>query len=300
MPAPADNPSLRCVIWHPPGVPLPADLLNSLSRRVRRMAVCADPYSAMAEVCAGERNSETARPNPGAAPGDVLLLVEPELLPDLPELLVEIRTFAPSVACWKFQQRANPRLSAVVESDVTTWMARGAAADAGVDRSLNASRTTSNQQRDLSSTSSPLTPARTNTPRRAPAANPAALNKPGVPQRPPALRLTSQTDSSAAPMHETARPRTPEVVVRPPPPIRAKPSLILRGEPLPERPPATQQPASLEGTPPKSSTTPRPMLTAEELRMLLGEDPIDGAGPKAANGRHPPSGKPGDGKGGGP
>lgn len=297
MPAPADNPSLRCVIWHPPGVPLPADLLNSLSRRIRRLTLCADAYSAMAEICAGGHDRREGRARAPESPplpapgGAVLVLVEPDLLPDLPDLLTEIRTFAPTAACWKFQQRANPRLSAVVESDVTTWMARGATAGAGVERSLNAARTTSNQQRDLSSTSSPLTPA--STPRRAPTSTP------------PALRLTGQTGAPGSPMplptREPALRPTPQVIVRPTPPIRAKPSLILHAGPPPERPtgtPQTHPTAKGPAEPPSPPGPMRPTLTAEELRMLLGEDPIDAAGPRPTNGRHPPGAKPDDGKGG--
>lgn len=309
MPASADNPSLRCVLWHSPGVPLPADLLNSLSRRIGHMTVCADPYTAMAEVCAGERDRRCpgamqaqtdTQPPPDPGPRTVLLLVEPDRLPDLPDLLAEIRTFAPGVLCWKFQERANPKLAAVVDSDVTAWMVRGASAAAGVRSSLSAARTTSNEQRHLSSTSSPFTPA--NSPRRAPTTSPAPT-RPAASQSPPALRLTGDEGAPSAPMSssvpKTARPRTPEVIVRPPPPIRGKPALILRGEPRPDGSPVAQPPTPAgEGNPGSASPppAPRPMLTAEELRMLLGDDPIDTAAPKSSNGRHPPGGKPDGGK----
>jgi hypothetical protein len=281
MSAAADNPGPRCVLWHPPGVQLPGDLLNSLSRRIGRMALCSDPFTVMAELCANEGTDDSTKP------ATALLLAFPERLSDLPEVLSEIRTYAPHAVCWKYDERANPRLAAVVETDVTAWLARGASAAAGAGTSQSQVTTThrSEQRNPSSVSSSPLAPAAI--PRSAPASSPAA--SPAAAMRPP-LRLTTDDEPP-----RTGRPAAPEVVVRPqperitPPSRQGPPPLTLRGE----------GPAHPDGA---SAPPPRPVLTPEEMRMLLGDDPLDltprpgglsnGHHPKPTSGRSEPGGEP--------
>lgn len=289
MPPAADNTpigpaALRCVLWHPSGAALPADLLNSLSKRIGHITVCTDAFAALAEVCVTHRDAWRSptdpAPSPGSRPSTVLLLVHPPQLGDLAETLAEIRTFAPETLCWKYDASANPKLSAVVESDVSAWMARGAgsaSAAAGVE-SLSTARTTNHgDQRALSSISSPFTPV--STPQRAPSPPAIQPNAEPAPQRPaaaaPSLRLTG-VDGHDQPLQK------PEIVVRPQPRVGG---LRLRGEP--------PQDADQSSNPPQR---PRPLLTAEEMRMLLGDDPIDGPPANQRNGHHP--GPESDGSGG--
>lgn len=266
-------PPLRCVLWHAPGAHLPGDLLTSLSRRIGHITVCTDAYAAMAEVCQLERARLAAVNDPSAAarPGTVLLLVQPSppaQLAEAGEVVTELRVYAPAALCWKYDAGANPRLSAVVESDVTAWTARGATAGAGAEAGLlSGPRTTQpSQQQPLSSgSSSPFTPAQT--PRRAPAATPSESQRAApAAAHEPRLRLAGDEDV-APPARITVRPGTPT----PARPMRPQRPLQLRGE-GPHEPPVA--PA-------------RAMLTPEEMRMLLGEEPpANGAGrPAGPEGR---------------
>ena len=116
---------MRCVICHPATAALPGELLTSLSKRMGRMTICADIYSALAECCLIQR--ERLAQGPGgeagvaAAPSAVLVLVHPRHMPDGGgvRLVEAVRQYAPSIALWCYDRGANPKLRAVVEEDVT-------------------------------------------------------------------------------------------------------------------------------------------------------------------------------------
>lgn len=261
-PAPSTRaPGLRCVLWHPAGSQLPTDLLNSLTRRIAQIAVCTDPYTALAEVCIADRalRRHTGEIPPGSGGGTVLILIHPERLGEIPEVIAEMRTHAPGALCWKFVAGANPKLSAVVESDVTSWVNResgGTSAVAGTGSLPNPARTTNrDDQQTRSSNSSPLPPAAA-----------AARRAPGV----PALRLADGEPPPTPPPVRAEEHGAPDAGGSRQSP--AAPRLTLRGEAHPD------------GNARRPALT-RPVLTAEEMRMLLGDEPVEGADQPRTNGR---------------
>lgn len=121
---------MRCVICHPATAELPGELLTSLSRRMGRMTICTDIYAALAECCLFQREASQHVSENGAAgstgkPAAVLVLVHPRHIPDAGAVrLVEAaRSYAPSVAIWRYDRSANPKLRAVVEEDVVSGFA---------------------------------------------------------------------------------------------------------------------------------------------------------------------------------
>lgn len=232
-----------------------------------------------------------------ASASTVLLMVHPTMLSDAADVVTELRTYAPGALSWKYDASANPRLSAVVESDVAKWATHtfratggGAAAAAGVDSSARThdSKLSSSSLSATHGGSSPLTPASTprptpsgpsgtpaqRAPMRQPTSPPPASPAPASPTRggvsaaasdtTPRLRLT---DTPAAAREATTRP--PEIVVRP----TATRGLHLRGQA------GDGSGASAPPPPP-----PRPTLTPEEMRMLLGEDAHDDSPDHGHNG----------------
>lgn len=105
----------RCVLWRPPHIPAPPDLLASLRRRAVAITECADPFSATAHVCRIDRE--------GRDPV-VLLLVSPAELPEAAEVLDVAARYAPHAARWWYDEDENPRLRQVLPEDVLAWTPR--------------------------------------------------------------------------------------------------------------------------------------------------------------------------------
>ncbi len=116
---------MRCVICHPATAALPGELLTSLSKRMGRMTICADIFSALAECCLIQRERADLPPGSGTGPGAVLVLVHPRHIPDGGgvRLVEAVRQYAPSISLWCYDRGANPKLRAVVEEDVTSAFA---------------------------------------------------------------------------------------------------------------------------------------------------------------------------------
>jgi hypothetical protein len=115
---------MRCVLWHAGGGELPGELLTSLSKRVGRMTICTSDYVALAESCLIERGRRLEIASGSRAPGGgVVVLVHPIQLRGVGRFMEAMQTHAPSMAVWIFDRNANPKLRAVVEDDVTAWLA---------------------------------------------------------------------------------------------------------------------------------------------------------------------------------
>lgn len=280
------------MLWHAPGAALPGELLTSLSRRIAHITVCTDSFAAMAEVCALEARRQSQQ---SVAPqGTVLLIVQPAMLSDAAEVVTELRTYAPGALAWKYDAGANPRLSAVVESDVARWATRttratggGAAAAAGVDSSARTHDSNLSSSVTVTAThgGSSLTPA--STPRPTPSGPSGAPQPPArhatsspspAPETPAHGGISASNDgprrlrlTDAPPPVREANPRGPEVTVRP----GASRGLRLRG-----------QGEGASSTPSPPSPPPRPTLTPEEMHMLLGEDLHDHDGPDHGHNGH--------------
>ncbi|HVU64417.1 MAG TPA: hypothetical protein VHC70_10600 [Phycisphaerales bacterium] len=116
---------MRCVIWHGATAELPGELLNSLSKRMLRMTVCTDAYSAVAHCALIERTRRAEIKAGSIQPlGGVLVLVQPAQLARLREAIESLHVHGPSVALWAYDRSANPKLRAVVDEDVASWTAR--------------------------------------------------------------------------------------------------------------------------------------------------------------------------------
>ncbi len=100
-----------CVLWVARGVAAPADLEHELERKGIEHELCDNAHGVMAVLCA-MRGGEEGRPV------RVVVLVEPEMLPDARELLGGLDRYASDVARWVYRRGANPSLRALVESDV--------------------------------------------------------------------------------------------------------------------------------------------------------------------------------------
>ncbi|MBX3407112.1 MAG: hypothetical protein KF869_10135 [Phycisphaeraceae bacterium] len=109
---------LLCVLLHPQEVAVPADLLASLSKRIRRVSAMSDSYIAFAEVCATARERRMFAKTPV-----VLVLVEPMQLPDAAQVVEAARRHAPNAALWWYSSAVNPRLRAVADGDTGAWAA---------------------------------------------------------------------------------------------------------------------------------------------------------------------------------
>lgn len=120
---------MRCVLWHSGsgrggGAELPGELLTSLSKRVGRMTICTSDYVALAECCLIERARRLEIASGSRAPGGgIVVLVHPLQLRGVGRFMEAMQTHAPSMAVWIFDRAANPKIRAVVEDDVTAWLA---------------------------------------------------------------------------------------------------------------------------------------------------------------------------------
>jgi len=222
-----------------------SDLLNSLTKRIGHVVFCTDAFNAMAEVCAAERERGGGRTGGasgagGGAAGTVLMLIEPASLIGAGELVMEIRLYAPATLVWKYQSSANPRLAAVVEGDVSSWASLPIRNVGMIEPS-------------------PRTPA---------GEMQASRPTPG----PTRLKLSGESDM---PQPSGPRPQSPEIVVRPQPAARSNGSGASHGSGGPShltlRGGGAASPEEGFGVPTRS----RSVLSAEELRMLLSDDPIE-------------------------
>ncbi len=100
------RPSPACVLWHAPRVRPPGALVQSLSRRGIEPTAEIGPYAAFARLLRLGKATERARP--------VLVLVEPETLPDWEGVIAAAVRFAPAAACWAFRA-GDPDSLTVVE-----------------------------------------------------------------------------------------------------------------------------------------------------------------------------------------
>lgn len=96
---PASNP-VRAVLWTLDRPDPPAELASALSRQGIAWTRATGPFDAFARVL--EAQGGEAR---------VLLLVEPESLPDWVEVLGALERFVPEVGCWGYRSSGVPRLA---------------------------------------------------------------------------------------------------------------------------------------------------------------------------------------------
>lgn len=235
----ADSPGphnrVACVLLHAPATPIPTELLAALSKRIRRISTFSDAYLALAEACALAHSSPI-----------VVVLVDPPTLPDASKLVHLLRLHIPAATTWYYSHHDGRTLRKLAPSDPIPWSASKIIAP-----SHPAPGATPAAGPRLASTLGPETPR---------------LKPGGAPAFRPAAK-------SAKPANDP-----PRVVVRPGGGIGIR-RLRLVGDDLPIKPaPPANGAAPNAGSAPESPAAepspPAPLLTEEELRMLLSdEDP---------------------------
>jgi hypothetical protein len=100
----------QCVLWCDPAGPVPPALASTLAAKGVEVVRIGGPHAALAEICLAARS--------GGARHVILLFVEPRGLPMAADVQAAAARLAPRAAFWRYEETANPRLAAVVESEV--------------------------------------------------------------------------------------------------------------------------------------------------------------------------------------
>ena len=238
-----------CVLLHAPGAAIPTELLASVSKKLPNITTFADSYTAFAEICAAAKTAD----------GAALVLVEPARLADAAELIDAMRVQAPATPIWWFTQRDGRKLARLAPGEMSPWVVAAAPTPA----TAPTAQATAAKGPRLASTEGPETP-----------------------------RLKPGGAAAFRPAAKGAKPAndSPRVVVRPGGGIGAK-RLRLVGEGEIIRPPVPATATKPLVVPETKSDgrggigggspafgadedeRPRiPLLTEEELRMLLADD----------------------------
>ena len=235
-----------CVLVHPRVSEPSAELQAALAKQKIAVRRASSPFDALAQLCTLCRGGRS-RPV-------ILLLAHPTAL-DRPELLLAAaQRYAPKAGCWVFDSTSSPRLRAATAEDAKSWTRHP------VSRLV-----AQPEGKPLQSEITFIGPGFPRTPVVPEAAKPVARVEPKAsvpPTPPPALKLAGNPGPPAE--------RAP--VVQPPQsaPAAPKPSSPITGpkfvggswdggnSPFP-------------GTTP--GTTPRQLLSDEELAMLLADPP---------------------------
>jgi hypothetical protein len=251
---PADPPfpgpeAATCVLVHPRVSEPSAELQSALAKQRIAVRRASSPFDALAQLCALARTSRS-RPV-------ILLLAHPTALdrPDL--LLAAAQRYAPKAGCWVFDSTSSPRLRAATTEDAKSWTPHP------VSRLI-----AQPEGKPLQSEITFIGPGFPRTPVVPEAAKPAARVEPKAsPAAPPAPALKLAGSASPPPTGEPAASPLPSPA---PAPAAPKPSSPITGpkfvggswdggnSPFP-------------GTTP--GTTPRQLLSDEELAMLLADPP---------------------------
>lgn len=267
------------MLWHSGGHELPGELLESLTKKVGRVVVCTEPYAALAEACMIDREyADLARAGgqPRRAGGaGVLLLLQPETLPLTEAILDAAALYAPGLQCWQYDRTANPKLRAIVLESVTT------------SPKLPSSAPLVPQTRPVSS-GLPAAAAR----------GAPGMARPAADGRMPAaglaeLKPEETRGGAASPGAGTAAAARAGLHLADAPPTvaisgpglsaHAPPSSVTThsGWPIPDQTTPRLRIAGTEAVQPAESR-PRatPLLTEDELSILLSDDPLPVAAPR--------------------
>lgn len=256
----------RCVVWRAKGSPLPRDLSNALTRPDFQVAECDNQFEAVARLCTSREESQQT----------VLLIVEPKMLPAIPEVGDVIERYAPMTTMWVFESQPQPQIRAVTPMDRAQWeKANKPTAPTPPVNPASVTRIQAPQRtgpvlktavRDIAHDAVTTT----------------RLKMPQAPQA-PQLRLAGdglQAAAPSAPPEVRVRPvaqSAPEIKVRPVQDAQPKPLKALEPQVRDQAPPTpVLSPPEGPGIQPVPSVKAGNLLTDEELEMLLAPD--DGKG----------------------
>lgn len=244
-----------CILWQPPGSDTPLALVESLRRHGAEIRSARDPYAALTLACRATRPAADAPPG-GAPPRAILiLLVDPPALPDPAGFIDAVRRYAPRSACWWYHSGASPAFRAVTPADLDAWRAPRAAPDLSfADTSGHAD-----------SISPPGVPS--------PAAPRSSARSRSADPQGPLRRMNPQAQPAAAAGHGPPRLRLTHADAQRP--SAPSPTLVPQPEPKPQ-PRPVPPPLTDSDTHEHDHEPDQPLLTAEELAILLGDadDPL--------------------------
>jgi len=105
-------------VWHRTGSPPRPELSAALNRPGFRVFRCESSWATLAHLCTHQGPSA-----PADSESTILILVQPEELPGLVDLVDAIDRFAPGATLWSYDAQHSPRMRAVSAEDLTTWKA---------------------------------------------------------------------------------------------------------------------------------------------------------------------------------
>jgi len=123
--------AFACVVWHG-GAGLPDPLAEALRKRPISVWQASDPYTALSLLI----GHDEARGRTG--PAAVLLIIEPDSLPGVDSLVAAVDRYRPTSVVWEYRRDANPPLRAYVKECVAK--PDDAARDAEMEHAHHASQ----------------------------------------------------------------------------------------------------------------------------------------------------------------
>src|SRR5262245_18222274 len=100
-----------CVVWRAKGSPLPRDLSTALKRPDFQVTECDNQFEAVARLSHSREESLQT----------VLLIVEPKMLPGMPDVGDVIDRYAPMTTVWVFESQPQPQIRAVTPMVRAQW-----------------------------------------------------------------------------------------------------------------------------------------------------------------------------------
>lgn len=104
------------MVYHAPGVEPAGALMEALRRPDKRSVCCSGVWGALAHLCT---RSGPLAPMPGES--TVLILVEPLKTAPVLELINAVERYAPDAAVWIFDSEHAPTLRVMTPEDVSIW-----------------------------------------------------------------------------------------------------------------------------------------------------------------------------------
>jgi hypothetical protein len=258
------KPLTLCVVWSPQGGGDDARLAGALRRPDLETLACDEEFSVVAALAAGGAAKRAA----------ILLLVDPSKLAGLTEALDAAHTRVHPLVIWVFDPAGKPVLR-----EVTPEQAKALAAPVGKVASTGPEARRPNPSGQDGGLALPSTSALQPTISGPPVSRPGfgTIISPPLTAQGPQAPKQEWIGSSSSTTHKfaslpTSPPTSPPTSSSPAPAIAPSPKLRLAGEgALPPKPEELGE--ALGEAPGEGGLAPQPLLTDEELAMLLGDVP---------------------------
>jgi hypothetical protein len=113
------------VVWIDPGRPRPTDLFEALTGRGIKAIEVSNSFMAIAEVCRLSRSRGTSNGTPDNDGLLALVAVSPEAQPETAAVCEAVGRYAKGTPCWMFGPARAPRLRPILEGDLAEWRGGG-------------------------------------------------------------------------------------------------------------------------------------------------------------------------------